>query len=66
MTIISGAHATEATLERLRQSIEASNKVMEGLTTRIWWLNLALLVFTVAIFGLTTVQAFAAWRSLVH
>jgi hypothetical protein len=49
-----GGYAVEM-MRRLKDSMNAGNASAAKLGDRIWWLNLWLLVFTVAIFGLTAV-----------
>ena len=46
--------------------VEAMRRVADALGTRIWWLNVWLLIVTVAIGAMTLVQAAAAWRSSVR
>lgn len=49
--------ATFDLIESLDQQTQSSTK----LGNRIWWLNVWLLLFTIAIFVLTFVQVWIAW-----
>jgi hypothetical protein len=42
-------------MRRLKDAVQASERSANALGYRIWWLNFWLLLFTIAIFGLTAV-----------
>ncbi len=60
-----GAYAVEM-MRRLKDSLERHEKASANLGNKIWWLNVWLLVFTIAIFGLTSVLAWATLRAVVR
>jgi hypothetical protein len=49
-------------MRRLKDSMDAGNASAAKLGDRIWWLNFWLLIFTIAIFGLTAVLVLSELR----
>jgi len=50
----------------LKKALDTHAASADALGNRIWWLNVWLLVVTVAIGALTFVQALAAWKVLTR
>jgi len=53
-------------MRRLKAAMQESEQSSSKLGARIWWLNLWLLVFTIAICGLTAVLVLAEFGVLKH
>jgi hypothetical protein len=69
--MLGGVRPDTPLAEQLKQEIQLriaerqarAAEVSENLAGRVWWLNVWLLVFTVALFALTIVQIFIALRT---